>query len=657
MFLSFCILLLLAFGSLPLTYIYDQRSRFMQRLAAGAIIGSVICGTAAFLISCLFGLSAVTAVVSVGIDVAPLLLLRKEDIGKRFKTDWANAKNRVFTFSVKNLPAVLFYLGLFILFVLFFEKAMFETGGAIFTGGSNNLGDLPYHLGAIFSFTEINNFPPVNPSYAEAKFSYPFIADLLTAVFMKFGVDVASVMIAQNVAWAFSLVVLLQRFCLSMIDNKLAARLAVFLLIFSGGMGFVWFFGDASAQGLSVVLDKLPQDYTVKMPQFYWANAMTSLFMTQRSLLLGLPLTLVVLTRLWEWFSAEPEENAAISNIYQAAFVGLLGGLLVLVHLHSLFVLFIVGVFLMFFKPVDFKIWLAFAAGVAVVAVPELIWSISGSASRTTEFIAWHIGWTAQQENYLWFWLKNTWLTIPLLIAGFVLLFLNTRKSVNADEDTENAPPPENKDKKRLITLASFYFPFAILFVICNVAKLAPWDWDNIKVLIYWYIGSLPFIAFALAWIWQKNTAGTVVACVLFASMIFSGALDVYRTIDGQVNFQVFDRDGVAIAEQIKLRTPKDTIFLNAPTYNSPVVLSGRQSLIRYLGHLSSHGIDPTERDRDLRVIYSGGGTADVLLQKHNIGYVIIGPQEIIDLKPNVTYFAKFPVIANSGSYTVYKVK
>ena len=29
-----------------------------------------------------------------------------------------------------------------------------ETPRGIFTGGSQNLGDLPFHLGAIFSFTE-----------------------------------------------------------------------------------------------------------------------------------------------------------------------------------------------------------------------------------------------------------------------------------------------------------------------------------------------------------------------------------------------------------------------------------------------------------------------------------------------------------------------
>ena len=35
--------------------------------------------------------------------------------------------------------------------------------------------------------------------------------------------------------------------------------------------------------------------------------------------------------------------------------------------------------------------------------------------------------------------------------------------------------------------------------------KLAPWQWDNIKVLIYCFIVRLPFIAYAISWMWRKG--------------------------------------------------------------------------------------------------------------------------------------------------------
>jgi hypothetical protein len=54
---------------------------------------------------------------------------------------------------------------------------------------------------------------------------------------------------------------------------------------------------------------------------------------------------------------------------------------------------------------------------------------------------------------------------------------------------------------------------------------------------------------------------------------------------------------------------------------------------------------------------------ADLLLQKYNIEYVVITPEEEYylsqngNLKPNLEYFNKFPVIAESGKYKAYKVK
>jgi hypothetical protein len=109
-----------------------------------------------------------------------------------------------------------------------------------------------------------------------------------------------------------------------------------------------------------------------------------------------------------------------------------------------------------------------------------------------------------------------------------------------------------------------------------------------------------------------------------------SGAMDVWRTASKQINYDIFDRDAVQIAELIKKRTAPNALFLNAPTYNSAVVLSGRRSLMRYTGHLASHGIDFGERENDLRRIYEGNATSDIFLRKNEIDYVLISPEEHI---------------------------
>ena len=83
---------------------------------------------------------------------------------------------------------------------------------------------------------------------------------------------------------------------------------------------------------------------------------------------------------------------------------------------------------------------------------------------------------------------------------------------------------------------------------------------------------------------------------------------------------------------------------------------------MRYVGHLSSHGIDYEPRENDLKRIYEGNATAELFLKKHGIEYVLISPEERayfdqISLRLNEEFFQKYPVIAQSGEYRVYKIK
>ena len=215
--------------------------------------------------------------------------------------------------------------------------------------------------------------------------------------------------------------------------------------------------------------------------------------------------------------------------------------------------------------------------------------------------------------------------------------------------------PQKNEIRSQKLLL--FYLPFVFCFLISNVAKLAPWEWDNIKVLIYWYVGSLPFIAIALAWLWRKDKYLKLAAAFCFIVLILTGAFDVYRVITSQIKTRVFDNDAIQIANQIKQKTPPTALFLNAATYNSAVVLSGRQSMMRYGGHLMSHGIDYQGREKEVEAIYSGGPMADGLLRKYNIDYVLISQEEKGAMTVNEEFFMKFPMVAQSGAARVYKIK
>lgn len=655
MLISLIFIALIAFGGMALTYLVVDDEPFMWRLSAGSIVGSAVFGLIVFVAGFFVGFNSVTIFISLAITLAPALMLRQSPYKKTFLHDWAKAKGTMEGVNLKKGLRFTYYAFFLIVFWFFFDRAVFELKDGLYTGGSQNYGDLPFHLGAIFGFTDGASFPPENPSWAGAKFSYPFMADFLSACFVKLGMDFKSVIFAQDVTWAFALLVIIERFTYRLTNNKLAGRIAPALLFFSGGLGFLWFFQDISgaAKGFVDFMWHMPVDYTIS-DKFRWGNPMVVLFITQRGLLFGMPLTVLIIGYLWKIFAGETSLEASSKlNFfpfthfpYKPIMIGMLAGTLPLVHVHSLAALFIITGFLFVIKPAKWREWIAFGIGVAVVALPELIWTLTGTATETTKFFGWHFGWDKRDLDFFWFWFKNTGLVFPAIFAAIYLFWLKSRKEKG---DPAAAFKPW--------TLLLFYIPFAFLFVLSNVVKMAPWEWDNIKILIYWYVGSIPFIAYAIAWAWQLRKGWEYVAAAALVVLTLSGALDVWRTASAQTNFKVFETDAMKIAEQIKQKTDRKAMFLNGPIFNTAPVLTGRQSLMRYPGHLGSYGIDYGAREADVKQIYLGGANADQLLQKYNIDYVLVSPFEKNDLKANDEYFKKYPVIAESGPFKVYKIK
>ncbi|REJ77510.1 MAG: hypothetical protein DWQ47_14130 [Acidobacteria bacterium] len=667
-------------GGGALTYLFAKDEGLLWRLCAGNVIGSVLFFFPAFLLAssgmCLDESAPLILIASLAVASVPLLLLKRKDIREEFRHEKDLARGKVQGATFAKLYRFIFYGCFALLFVFFFSRAMIVAADGIFTGGSQNLGDLPFHLGAIFGFSEGCNFPPQNPSFAGATFSYPFTADFLTALLVGIGADVANAMFVQNVVWAFSLLVIFERFVVKVTGDRFAGKIAVPILFFSGGFGFLWFLSDFwdGSQDLWAFIWNIGKDYTIG-DEFRWGNAMVTLFITQRSLLLGMPLALIVTGFLWKNLTTESTENTEvrraagyrISPLLPAFVVGLLAGTLPIVHAHSLGVLFVVSACWFFFSLEKWKEWLAFGIGTALVALPELFWIVSGSASRGGEFIAWHFGFQAGDTNVVWFWLKNTGLFLPLLISAIAILAIDSF----TDSDDEGEPDekrsrvgkkndPAIHDSRFLIREGSgltYVLPFALLFVIANLFKLAPWEWDNIKVLVYWFAGSVPLVALFLVWFWRKSVLLKVFAALWFCVLIASGALDVWRTASGQIKNQVFDKQAVDLGNWARFYTEPDAMFLNAPTFNSAVVLSGRISVMRYPGHLSSHGIDYLPREADVKSIYAGAPDADGLIEKYRIDYILVSPAERSMLSVNEGFLGKFPIAHQEGEYRLYSVR
>ena len=148
---------------------------------------------------------------------------------------------------------------------------------------------------------------------------------------------------------------------------------------------------------------------------------------------------------------------------------------------------------------------------------------------------------------------------------------------------------------------------------------------------------------------------------VAILALTLAGGLDVWRVVSGQTEYGEFNRDGIAMADAIKQDTPPQALLLNAPTWNEPVFLTGRRTLLGYTGHVFSRGLPYGDREADIRQIYAGGADADQLLAKYGIEYVLVSPLERDYMQANglavdEAYFQRFKTVAEAGEYRLYEV-
>jgi hypothetical protein len=671
-----CLLLAIAiFGGTLLTFLFDRNAPRGARLCMGACIGMVLMATVGFLLALVLGLGAASITLSAVILLLPGLLLvnpeRRAVIQSAMRSPTSSAQRS----STAGIGYLAFYLAIAILLAMVFNRAAFERSDGIYTGVMNNLGDLPLHLQIINSFAQGHNLPPEDPTFAGVRFAYPFMVDFFAAMLVRAGAGVIFAMWLQNMVMAMALVGLLHYWTVLLTRNRLAGVIAPLLVLFSGGMGWWLLFSESSSDGFFAMLGSLQHDYTIVPNSILrWGNSLTTLFVPQRSILFGMPLAITIFCQWWlavsqqediQAFSAPPASSFEQPNVAntkptksrkktsrKAAALpqpdppsfylrrmlaaGLCAGLLPLIHAHTFLVVMAAAACLALIFRSRWRSWLYFFVVALVVSAPEILWLANTGGVNARSYLGWQPGWDHDTHNVIWFWFVNTGLFIPLLIIA-----LAWRRGAL-------------KLPKRVIW---FYVPFIFCFLIPNLIKVAPWVWDNIKVLFLWYVASAPLVAWVLAKWWQQRSFVRWLAPLVLATLLLAGALDVLRVVSEASEYQEFDAQGIAVASLISAQTSPRSLVLHTPTYNSPVFLTGRRSLLGYPGWMWSRGLDYSERSADIQRIYLGVPEADTLLQKYHVDYVLVGPMELASFKVNEQFWSKYKPLSQAGAYRIYKIR
>jgi hypothetical protein len=671
-----CLLLIVAIiGGTVLTFLFDRTAPRVARLCMGASIGMALMATVGFLLALALGLGAATIILTSVILLLPTLLL--VDRERRTLIVRSLRPKASVSGSAGGLGYLVFYLAIAILLAMVFGRAVFERPDGIYTGLTNNLGDLPLHLQVINSFVHGHNLPPEDPTFAGVRFAYPFLVDFLAAMLMRVGAGVIFAMWLQNMVMALALVGLLHYWTILLTRNRLAGVIAPLLVLFSGGLGWWLLFSDGSLADIFSTLGNLQHDYTIVPNSILrWGNSLTTLFVPQRSILFGMPLAIIIFCQWWLAISqqenvpspADPTATSALEQrnagnaekvskarrkasrkagagpqlepqgfyLRRMLAAGLCAGLLPLIHAHTFLAVMAVAVCLALIFRSAWRSWLFFFAVALAVSAPEILWLANTGGVNTRSYVAWQPGWDHGPHNVVWFWFVNTGLFIPLLVVALLW---------------------QRGAFKLPSRLLKFYAPFVFCFIVPNLIRVAPWIWDNIKVLFLWYVASAPIVALLLARWWQQRSLLRWLAPAVLATLLLAGGLDVLRVVSEASEYREFDPSEIAIAGQISAQAFPRALVLHAPTFNSPVFLTGRRSLLGFPAWMWSRGLDYSQRGADIASIYSGEPEAEGLLRHYNVDYVLVGPLELASFKVNEQFWSKYKRVSQAGAYSLYETR
>jgi hypothetical protein len=459
---------------------------------------------------------------------------------------WRRSRNedRLFP-DIKFIPGILYGFIIFAGLQHFLYLLYYDQNG-LRTLHLNNFGDLSMHIQYI-RFLASAHFWPADPEFAGSLFRYPIGMDLYNALWEAVGVPIDSNLFLTGLILTIVTVSLLHRW--------------------SGWLGVGAFFLNAGLANWKAVFSGRLFDFQNGAA---WKNFFLSLWITQRGFLFALPAGVYVIKMITEALIGERSLSKQEKIICAVLWSGLAW-----FHLHTFFIISIaLGICIILHKKIREMIWIVVPA--ALIGLIAVFVSTQGFSQARIVHIRWD--WVSE-ENFLTFWIKNLG---PWILLGAVSLFFVFKKSYS---------------RFRIMTAVFFG-----LFIVFTFVMVAPWDWDNVKVLLWLYL-LIVWLAWK-TWASRLSPAFAILAgCILF----IPGAVSITSSLPGKsVGVQIYQASELWEAKAAFMDLPVDAVLAAVPDPDHPAAFWGAKVAMGYTGHLWSHGIDYLEREEKLDRVFKG---------------------------------------------------
>ena len=524
--------------------------------------------------------------------------------------------------------------------VLFWGHVLVQKGSAYF-GGQSTYGDLSMHLGMITSIARQGLFPPEYSILPGTRLSYPFLVNSLSASMYLFGTPLRWSVILPSLVMSFVCFSGFFILAKKLSGNTKSAVFAVLLFFITGGLGVIYFLGDAGMfKEIFTGFYRTPTN--VPEMNLRWVNIICDMMVPQRTTLMGWSVLIPCMFLLYNGMKKKLDRAILPRNFLAAnreiLFAGVIAGLMPMVHTHSFLALGILcagalisGIFTMKLDPNRFiGGFLAFLIPVAILAAPQLIFWIF---TQSEGFVKKHLDWVNDGWPWFKFWFINIGIPFLLIIPAFIW-----------------------GRKKYLLPFVGAM----LIFAIAEIIVFQPNYYDNNKLLLVWYmimcimVGD--FLRFLLDKVkikWIKAASSAVLSAVLFAS----GMLTIARELSSNGQYMLFSPEHVEAAKAIDQKTTRDTLILTGTQHlNAPAALAGRNVYSGSSTYLFFHGFNLTERYNKERTMFADPQYSAQTLNEEHIDYIYFSSYERYDFGNNAEIFEAYPLVFDNGEVKIYAV-
>ena len=504
-----------------------------------------------------------------------------------------------------------------------FLVSVYSLNGVLYCEGPG-CSDTMFHIGTGNSLL-YSSWPPKLYFAYGANNVFPFMYDFFVSMMLKYGMGFNVALALPEQIMVFSFLTLSVLIAYRITKSEFKTVISTIILWF-GGTGFVQLLDYPFRNQLSKLLYPIhllaPPVYTGLLAGVnaavyvstdfitYWVSVVNTMLIAQRDFMLGLPLGLAAIFMLYIFVYEKKKMGKK-----EAAFLGLIVGMLPLVHPLTLVTLTAVGAFSVAVYLVTSKDRIralynsVIAAVVAIaVAVPQMLY-IDSQPKGLNWFYLNYGGFVIHLHNAIltalatfgnisFFWVEVVGL--PAII-GFIGLRYASRK-------------------ERLL-----FVPFLALWVLITLISITPNPADENEIFLYVFFMLAILSAELIHRVWKAGNAGKVAAVAMMVMICFNALFVVY--FDDLHNVQLLESSAeLSSANFITNNTPNNAVFAvsNYDTFN-PVAstIASRQTIISiamYVGGIVT--IPPQALENANSRIFQTGSCRTV--RQYNVSYIYL---------------------------------